>query len=172
MFAAAATAWVILAGALTPPPPSDATEASVTQWVRAYLDTEDWYNTTFNSNFVRFTAAEGMSRLADDRLRIWIRTEYFRPQYSEGDWYRSTMTLVEMDCAEGRFRELALDTYDHNNIKGAQESWDIPDATWQYPRPATVAALEIKDVCALKAAVDSAPPADDAAPAGEWRVIE
>lgn len=164
-----ALAWTVMAAALTPPPPRHPDqEASVIKWVEDYLDTEDWIDLSWSEDTVRFTSGAGATRTAEDRVRLWVREEFFEPEQTEEGVFRSLMILTEFDCGEGRIRQLAADAYPYNNLGGEKWTYDEQAAEWSYVRPATVAEYELGVICDWMAEAD-ATPAEGPAPGGLWR---
>jgi hypothetical protein len=79
--------------------------------------------------------------------RIWVRYEYPAMQTSTYPPYRSSVELVEIDCAGDRSRNLQQDTFPQNNMDGgAGLSINAPGA-WSYDIPGTVGEALHKVVC-------------------------
>jgi hypothetical protein len=162
----AALAVVIVAlGAKTPVPPGDSDEERLA-WVRANVVADGWIHLSWGRESVSYTAEDGIIPMENGHIRLWIRSELYSPELHNGAAYRSSMELVQFDCADARYKLLAMDTYQFNNLQGAKSDYNIQSTEWVYPRPGTVGAAELSAICDAKANVDADP---DGASIGVWR---
>jgi hypothetical protein len=149
----APAAWA--AKSLMPLPPRSDTAADEVKWAAQNLDISDWLQLSIGEKSIRYMAPSGMEREAGRDLRVWVRGEFYDPQPFGAVPVRSALTLTEYDCDQRRFRELAEDDYPYNNLQGSKRSQNVQDAQWEYPRPATVGAIEMSSICQLIDEVDA-----------------
>lgn len=75
--------------------------------------------------------------------RAWVRTERRTAEYS----VKSSVALMEFDCAGLRYRALQTAIYPENNMTGAPHSQTIESPAWTYPVPASFSESILKGAC-------------------------
>ena len=135
--AAAAAAWIGLSlghAALAQSPaatvdaPTELETNNVRQWSRDNIAEAPFTYVGFESDHTLYSmAADGPGK------RVWVRDEYFDPTKVDGKLYRSVKALYELDCAGKKWRRVAADLYASNNLLGAPDHVDAPQAAWTAP---------------------------------------
>ena len=74
-------------------------------------------------------------------IRYWSRSDH---ESHKAGWKKS-LSLVEADCADGRYRNLQITVY---YVDGTNASTSTP-STWTYPVPETVGQSEMDYVCSI-----------------------
>lgn len=120
--------------AQTPAPPRDASPAAVEAWVKANIVVGPYLPLETTDKRVSYYVLDDLGP-TDARVRAWTRDEFFAPQSGTlAATYRSVSMLAEVDCAQRRWRFVAMDWYPELNFKGERISQDAPDARWTYER--------------------------------------
>ena len=134
------------------PPPRSPSATDIQSWVERYLDLTGWRVIETVPDGVNLAALSGATRAPDGALRIWSRTEFFRPEsYPEGGpTSRSARQLMELDCKAARAHIVQIVAYALNNLKGAGTPLlTLSDAPWQTPAPGTHQAEVVQTLCKL-----------------------
>lgn len=76
--------------------------------------------------------------------RGWVRYEFQTP--SAGSLVKSTRSLIEFDCYEGRSRTLQWMGFTENDLQGTQSFQ--PPGTWVYVAPGTMGEATWNHFCA------------------------
>ena len=117
-----------------PGPPKDKSAAAVAAWVKANVVVGPYLPLETTAERVSFYVLDDLAP-TDARVRAWTRDEMFAPQKNtRGVAYRSVSMLAEVDCAQRRWRFVAIDWYPELNLKGERVGQDAPDAKWTYER--------------------------------------
>lgn len=64
---------------------------------------------------------------------IWSRAEYVESVNNQ----HSAMALYELDCANGKYRQLQIMSYPEPNLSGRPTTQDLAEP-WSYPGPGTI----------------------------------
>ena len=79
----------------------------------------------------------------ENLVKMWVLLDYQTPQYMGDSSYRSEQAPNLYDCAEERFRMLALANYSGNMASGNvvySTAFDLPESTkWQPVFPGSLA---------------------------------
>lgn len=76
---------------------------------------------------------------------IWSRTELAFKR----DNIHSSMSLNELDCANGKYRNLQTIQYSDTNLRGQSISHNTP-TQWVYPGPSTLGESIFRRGCGLE----------------------
>ena len=146
---------------LETPAPDSVAAKDVQGWVDRYLDLHGWRLVEAVSDGVNLVASSGAKRTAKGALRIWSRTEFYRPVAypAGGPPARSARQLMELDCKAGRAHIVQIVAYAQNNLKGAATPpLALAKAPWETPAAGTHEAKVVQGLCQLAAAEAPAPP--------------
>lgn len=100
---------------------------------------DDWTYRGESTETVVYTRADPRN---DHRL--WVRLEY-APEPNA--MYRSSRSLVEADCADGRLRSLQTTGFTEPNLAG-RSGPDESGGEWFYPGPRTINGAVLDLICA------------------------
>lgn len=146
------------------PVPSSRDDKAMAAWIAAHIDLGEYEFVDTTSTRAYFLSAPDPD-LAKPLMRANRRTEFFTPQSSRlGFRYRSTVSLIELDCANTRSRVLGVDAFEGSNLQGELRNVEEQDPAWRYPRENAIAERELYLACAARAkmiadAPKPAPPA-------------
>jgi hypothetical protein len=133
------------------PVPSSRDEKSMAAWVAAHIDLGEYEFVDSTSTRAYFLSAPDPD-LAKPLMRANRRAELFAPQSSRlGFRYRSTVSLIELDCANTRMRILGTDAFEGSNLQGERRNVEEQDPQWRYPRENAIAERELYLACAARA---------------------
>ena len=93
-------------------------EAQAKAWVAANLDTRGWIYAGHDEDGVMFVAE---AVRGDDIMELDVRFEHFKPDVSDGVALRSMRVVYEIDCRSARMREVQIDGYSLNGLKGEEQ---------------------------------------------------
>jgi len=129
------------------PVPAARDSKTMLDWVSTYIDLDGYVFVDSASNRAYFFSFVDTD-LSKPTSRANRRSEFFTPQSSQlGFRYRSTVSLIELDCANTRSRILGVDAFEGSNLQGATRNVDEQDPQWRYPREGAIAQQELYQAC-------------------------
>ncbi len=71
-------------------------------------------------------------------VKVWVITDFAKPQLFDGVWYSSTKNLQQYNCKEETHRIIFVSFYLKNMAQGnTHETRNQPNATWKPAIPGT-----------------------------------
>lgn len=128
----------------------------ITAWLEDYIDPKDDVVVDYTESGVGFYSADGGERTRQDYLRVWLRHESFEPEFYSDFVVRSSRTLVEFDCEQGRSRILAIEDHMGSNLQGPKREHRPGEAEWTFVQPRTLQSSMANALCGLKDEADEA----------------
>ena len=133
------------------PAPSSRDDKAMAAWISAYIDLAGYAFVDTTSSRAYFLSAPDFDT-AKPLIRANRRIEFFTPQSSRpGFRYRSTVSLIELDCANTRSRVLGVDAFEGSNLQGETRNVEEQDPQWRYPRENAIAERELYLTCQARA---------------------
>jgi hypothetical protein len=131
--------------------PPELENAAVNAWASDHIDQKGWTLAGFDSEAVYFADLATFERLPDGVMRMWVKTELYRPTGAIGLPIRSDRRLWELNCAAGKVRTPTFEAYPLNNLQGAAIREEDAAAPWFAPPPGTVTESYSAKLCAQSA---------------------
>jgi hypothetical protein len=133
-------------GPVWTPPQLD--HAAVNAWASDHIDQKGWTLAGFDPEAVYFADLATFERLPSGVMRMWIKTEHYRPSLAIGLPIRSDRRLWELNCSEGTVRTTSFEAHPLNNLRGAAIREEDAGALWFAPPSGTVTASYSAKLCA------------------------
>lgn len=135
-------------GRAAPPEPANTEDDEVAAWIAAYVDLGDDIYVAHTDNWVTFYAPRQAEWVNATTVRLWIRDEYFAPQVQGDALMRSTHEMMEIDCAQKRWRSLAMEIYPgSNNLGPGLRRKAEAEPRWAFIEPSSVDSMLAAKVC-------------------------
>ena len=105
-------------------------------------ESADWIPVAESKSYVFFVDKESI--VSSNVVRAWTKTLYKKPEQNRSKLGTYYLLLYECDCREKRKRILQFSMY---FTDGTSESFNYPDAKWNYVEPDTVVEIIYKYLC-------------------------
>jgi len=129
------------------PVPASPESKAMEAWVSAYIDLGHYVFVNSTASRAYFFSIVDIDP-SKPLIRANRRSEFFTPQSTRlGFRYRSTVSLIELDCAHTRSRILGVDAFEGSNLQGAPRNVEEQDPQWRYPREGAIAQEELYQAC-------------------------
>ena len=124
---------------------SGADQRSADEWVRRYIEHEDWTQVGRGGGTIWFVSSLPVESSGSAVVQDWVRAEDFGVK--EGGTY-SSLIRVEVDCRNQTSRMVELIHFRENNLRGRFMVSDTPTAKMEPPKPDSIAQSYVEAICA------------------------
>lgn len=86
-------------------------------------------------------------RKDNDRIKVWVLTNFSKPQKIKGHDIRSFRSRYELDCKQEQIRNLTISAFSSPNARGTLFGTEDSLGAWYDPAPRTSDWEILKSVC-------------------------